>query len=336
MVARSTCAKVGAAMVAVSEEEIDALYSVSLSEFIDARKALATRAKKEGDKEGAARIAALPKPSAAAWAVNQLYREAEAELGALHEAGASLRQAHRKGASGVRDVFTAQQAQRAAIESLLQVARTVLQKGGLAASDATLDRIGETLTFISTLNRWGDAAPGRLSKELAPPGFDALLEVLGDGEELPSVPIKKKEPSPKASAKVSANVPAESQRKALAEARRKAEEVLAAAKKNQAQAEARAKDTQLAAGEAQKAANDAEAKARHLADAVKAAEAALVRAKREASEAAKEAGTAADHAEETRTVADRARRANDDAADALRRAQAHLESAKKAEAVPGK
>ncbi|WP_394846130.1 hypothetical protein LZC95_01550 [Pendulispora brunnea] len=320
-------------MAAVSEEEIDGLYSVPLSEFIDVRKALATRAKKEGDKEGAAHIAALPKPSAAAWAVNQLYRHASDELDALHEAGASLRRAHRKGASGVREVFAAQQAQRAAIDALLQVARTILQKGGLAASDLTLDRIGETLTFISTLNRWGDAEPGRLSKELAPPGFDALLEVLGDGEELPP-PIKKKEPAAKAPPKAPAD--SSHQRKAVAEARRKAEEALAAAKKNKAHAEARAKETNRAADEAQKAANDAESNARHLADAVKAAEAALARTKREASEAAKEASAAADHAETARTTADRARRANDDAADELRKAEAHLASAKKAEAALNK
>ncbi|WP_394835589.1 hypothetical protein LVJ94_01500 [Pendulispora rubella] len=319
-------------MAAVSEEELDALYSAPLAEFIDARKVLATRAKKDGDKEGAARIAALPKPSAAAWAVNQMYRTAPRELEALHEAGASLRQAHRKGASGVRDVFTAQQAQRVAIEALLRVARTTLQKGGLAASDVTLDRVGETLTFISTLNRWGDAEPGRLSKELAPPGFDALLEVLGDGEEIP-LPAKKKDP-PKPAAKAPAN--SGPQRKAVAEARRKAEEALETASKNAALAEARAKETHRAADEAQKAANDTEANARHLADAVKAAEAALSRAKREASEAAKEASAAADHAETARSSADRARRSHDDAAEARRKAEAHLASAKKAEAALGK
>jgi len=322
----------------VHEHDIDALYSVLPAEFIDARKALATRAKKEGDKEGAARIAALPKPSVAAWTVNQLYRSAKGKVDVLLDAGASLREAHRQGARGVRDVFVAQQAQRAAVDALAHAARSILEKAGLPASETTLARVGETLVSISTLNRWGGGKAGQLAKELAPPGFDALLEVLGSSDEVtprakaepPTAPPPDRAPDREKESRES-RASREAQRNAAIEARRKAEANVAEATRDKSHAETRAKATQLEAAETQKNANDAEAKARQLADALKAAEAALAQAKRDASEAAKEASTLADRAEEARTAADKARRVNDAAAEELARAEAHLKAARRAE-----
>ncbi len=264
------------------EEEIDALYAAAPSEFIAARKALAVRAKKAGDPEGAARVAGLAKPSAAAWAVNQIHRSAREELAGLLAIGVKLREAHRKGAAGVRDVFAAQQAQRAAIEGLTRTARSLMENAGLVASEATLAKVAETLTFISTLNRWGDAAPGQLVRELSPPGFDALLEVLGPESESAPPP----EP-PKPAAPLKPAVPAkeareslDARRKALADARRVAEAKVAEASREQGDAEARAREAVRAADEMEQAAKAAETKARRLAEAAREAENALARARR--------------------------------------------------------
>ena len=53
---------------------VDALYGLALDEFVPARDALAKRARAEGRREDAAAIAALRKPSVAAWAANQAIR----------------------------------------------------------------------------------------------------------------------------------------------------------------------------------------------------------------------------------------------------------------------
>ena len=57
------------------DDEIDALYQLHLDEFVTARNALA---KRSGDR--APEIRALVKPVAPAWAVNQLYWRARADL----------------------------------------------------------------------------------------------------------------------------------------------------------------------------------------------------------------------------------------------------------------
>ncbi|WP_394825574.1 hypothetical protein [Pendulispora albinea] len=326
----------------ILDDEIDALYAVAPAEFLEARKALAVRAKKAGDKDGAALVAKIPKPTPAAWAVNQLHRTAKRELDALLAIGATLRDAHRKGPGGVRDLFAAQQAQRAAIDAMTRTARGLLERAGVPASETTLARVGDTLTSISTLNRWDGAVPGRLSRELPPPGFDALLEVLGEaGPPAPARPLRAVKAPPEKAPEAKAPAPPpkrseealEERRKAAADARREAEARVTEAQRDAERAEARVRATHRAADESGQKAKDAETRARRLAEVAKAAETALARAKHEASEAAKDASAAIDRAESARTSADEARRANDAAAANLSEAKDRLEAARRAEAA---
>src|SRR5919202_1354546 len=69
------------------DDELDALYSGPLDEFVTARNALAGRLRKAGDREAAERVKELPKPPVSAWAVNRLARERAHELAALVAAG---------------------------------------------------------------------------------------------------------------------------------------------------------------------------------------------------------------------------------------------------------
>lgn len=69
------------------------LYALLPAEFIAARGARAKEAKGSGDAGLAALIGRLPKPSAAAWAVNMLARSGAAELEELLGLGAKLRDA---------------------------------------------------------------------------------------------------------------------------------------------------------------------------------------------------------------------------------------------------
>jgi hypothetical protein len=159
---------------ATLEDAIDALYAAALGDFVNARNTLAQALKQRGDKEGAARIKALPKPSLPAWAVNQLWWHARAELQVLLEEGQVVRQLHRTGA-GAAQQSQATRRRRTALDSLLRLAESLLHEGGHASGAATLRRISTTLEALAA---YGDQTPppgpGRLVEDLAPPGFEAL------------------------------------------------------------------------------------------------------------------------------------------------------------------
>src|SRR3954451_21313497 len=53
---------------------VDELYGLALDEFVPRRDALAKRLRADGRREEAAEVAALRKPSVAAWAANQAIR----------------------------------------------------------------------------------------------------------------------------------------------------------------------------------------------------------------------------------------------------------------------
>src|SRR5437879_13872993 len=70
---------------------VDALYGEPLDTFIAARNALAKALVQAADREGAAVVKALRKPSVAAWALNQLSHTRPAEVERLLAAGAEPR-----------------------------------------------------------------------------------------------------------------------------------------------------------------------------------------------------------------------------------------------------
>ncbi|MFD1051520.1 hypothetical protein ACFQ1S_41215, partial [Kibdelosporangium lantanae] len=70
------------------------LYALLPSEFMAARTEFTREAREAGDRETAARIAKLKKPSQAAWALNLLARKEPDELKRLANLGTALRDAH--------------------------------------------------------------------------------------------------------------------------------------------------------------------------------------------------------------------------------------------------
>ncbi|MFE3453625.1 hypothetical protein ACFXJ8_32325 [Nonomuraea sp. NPDC059194] len=75
------------------DEIADRLYSLPVAEFIAAREAEARAAKQAGQPDLARLVAALRKPTVAAWAVNQLSRAHPAALAELLDLGEELRAA---------------------------------------------------------------------------------------------------------------------------------------------------------------------------------------------------------------------------------------------------
>ncbi|HVL26625.1 MAG TPA: hypothetical protein VM390_00645, partial [Acidimicrobiales bacterium] len=163
------------------DDRIDELYGLAAGEFVAARNQLVRELKKEGDKEVAAAVAALRRPSAAAWAVNQLARRRRGELEQLVALGAELREAQAGAMAGAdaTELRAAARARREAVAALADVATAILAGEGSSPA-AHRDAIVATLE-AATLDAGAGGAvlAGRLASELEPPsGFG---DADGDG-----------------------------------------------------------------------------------------------------------------------------------------------------------
>jgi len=124
----------------------DDLYALPLEAFISARDTLAKETRKAGDRDEAARIAKLPKPTPAAWAANQVAREHPDVIAALLDAGAALRAAQDAALAGggAENLRAATQAERRAVDDVMRAA-VDLKPGGKPLSRAMADRLRTTL-----------------------------------------------------------------------------------------------------------------------------------------------------------------------------------------------
>jgi hypothetical protein len=154
------------------DSDIDALYQVPLDEFTAARDALAKRSGPAGSA-----IRKFQKPTAPAWAVNQLYWKRRKIFDRLTAASESVRTAHgRRLAGKSADVERAELVHRAALEAAVGAARELLNAAGDAATVATTAAVTETLEALP----WSEP-PGRLTRPLRPRGFAALAGLLPKG-----------------------------------------------------------------------------------------------------------------------------------------------------------
>jgi len=160
-----------------SEEDVDALFSLPVSEFVGARKALAVRLKKAGRGDEADHVKALAKPSISAWAVNQLYWQHRKVFDQLISTGQRFRKAQT--ASKVADIHEALDSRREALSHLSDLATTLLRDAGHNPSPETVHRIATTLEALSVYASLpGGPALGRLTQDVDPPGFDSLASLM--------------------------------------------------------------------------------------------------------------------------------------------------------------
>ena len=153
------------------DADIDRLYQVPLTEFTAERNALARRA---GADAGA--IRGLQKPSIPAWAVNQLYWRDRKIYDELIERASDLRATHDAALRGKRtDLRGAGKDHEAAVDAALKATLGLLASSGHPVTDATRQAIATTLRALP-----GQDAPGRLSRQLQPRGFESLA-ALGSG-----------------------------------------------------------------------------------------------------------------------------------------------------------
>ncbi len=128
--------------------DADDLYGLPLDEFIPQRSRLSKELKATGDRDGAAAVAALRKPSVAAWAVNQLVRTQSKGIAALFKAGDVLRKTQDNvlaGRGDAGDLRAGVEREREAVSGLLEQARGLLNSEGHELSQSVLDRVSDTL-----------------------------------------------------------------------------------------------------------------------------------------------------------------------------------------------
>jgi hypothetical protein len=128
--------------------DVDDLYGLPLDRFVPERAALTKELRAAGQREEAAAVASLRKPSIAAWAVNQLVRSQGRAITSLFEAGQALRNAQAKvlaGRGGGPALRTAAERERNAVDALVKAARGLLCSDGHELSAAIIERVRETL-----------------------------------------------------------------------------------------------------------------------------------------------------------------------------------------------
>jgi hypothetical protein len=159
------------------ESEITRLYALPLAEFTPERNALATRLRKEGDREASERVKALAKPPASAWAVNVLFRDQKKKMDALLAAGQRARGALQKAlthgtADALRDAL---QTERELRDDLRRQAVALLTEDGREPGKAIVDRITVDLEALALSPAAAEEAErGWLDRDLDPPGFEVL------------------------------------------------------------------------------------------------------------------------------------------------------------------
>jgi len=218
-------------------DPVEELYGAPLDEFVSRRDALARSLRREGEREEADAVKALRKPSVAAWAVNVLAREERDAVEELLAAGERLRAAHAKLLDGgdPRAVQEAAGAERAAVERLVAAARGVLADAGRPATDASLDRVRDTLHAAASDDAVRELVrAGRVVEDAEATGFALAGLSPGKGAKRPAAARPKKEPDRAAARRKAAAERVEKAQGELAEAEgavREAERALARAQK---------------------------------------------------------------------------------------------------------
>lgn len=155
--------------MATIDDDIDALYRLPAHAFTAARNELAKRA---GPRAG--EIRKLVKPTAPAWAVNQLFWRRRPVFDALAKASEARRLAHVRQLGGQPiDLAIVDARHRSALDAAFEAAVAFLKEDGDAASPATLGALERTLEAVPA-----PEIAGRLERAIDPVGFTGLAALL--------------------------------------------------------------------------------------------------------------------------------------------------------------
>lgn len=281
------------------EEITDELYGLPPEEFTAARTRFEKEAKAAGDRDAAARIHSLAKPTVAAWLANQLVREHGDELQPLLALGAGLREATRNLAGDQLRALSRQQHEL--VYALTQQARQLAGAAGRSISEDAVRGLDDTLRAAVADERAARLLlAGRLTEALHSSEFGTGFgSELGDVSNV--VPLRRRE----GGAAKAAGVPP---RTTDDEQRRRAEQDVVDAQRAHADARAARDEAQAQALDADHAATTAHELVEELGQQ-------LDEAKTAASEADRRRREQAIALQQTERVVRNAERRSDDARD---------------------
>lgn len=146
------------------ESVVDELYALDRDEFTKVRDQRAAEARKAGEKELAAKIRKLRKPTSAAWLVNRLVREWPTQVAKLTDLGDALRSAHQE-LAGDR-LRTLSRQRHELVQQLTDQAESL---AGGSVGESVVREVYDTLDAALTDPDAGRAvAQGRLTTALRP------------------------------------------------------------------------------------------------------------------------------------------------------------------------
>ncbi|MDP9234616.1 MAG: hypothetical protein M3P01_08705 [Actinomycetota bacterium] len=225
--------------MAIDEASIDALFSASLDEFTSRRNALAKELAGAGEKERAAEVKGLQKPSVPAWALNQLALTDASGVAELLDLADQLRAAQRGDGGDLRKLNAQVRAQ---VAKLLGEAQAIAEANGRAVTQSLKNLVTQSLMAAAAEEEAGaQLRAGRLSRELQPGGFDSASSDAYAWSPEPARSPRQKEAEERAA------VLAEEADAAEAEANQLAKEA-ERAEREAARARARADEAAVAAG----------------------------------------------------------------------------------------
>jgi hypothetical protein len=252
---------------------------------------------------------------------NQLYWRHRKDFDQLLEAGDRFRTAQAAQLAGkAADLRAPLDARREALAQLTRRATDILGESGHPASPDTMRRIMSTLEALATYGRQPEGPPaGRLTSDVAPPGFEALAALVPRGgasgrqAHAPPRVLPFSQSKRETAARRKANPEQEAQR--LDTERRKKQ---AEARKALIDAERSLKDAKHAAEQARAAMKTAAARAKETEKAKAELETRFEKVSAAADAARQEARRVASHAEEAAQAMDDAERAVTAAREALK------------------
>jgi DNA repair exonuclease SbcCD ATPase subunit len=163
-----------------SPRHVDRLYAVPLEDFVAERKQLAKELRAGGDREAAAEVAKLPKPTPPAWALNQFAREEPDAVAEWLDAAEALREASAAPGPGLRETMAEH---RDATRRLLAAVRERTRPGGRPLSETMLERVRELLQAATADPEQAEALRhGTIVEGGEPPALPAAGERAGTPE----------------------------------------------------------------------------------------------------------------------------------------------------------
>ena len=151
-------------------EVADKLYALTPAEFTAARDERAREARQAGQRDDAAAIKKLARPTTSAWLVNQLSREVPDQLGRLVEVAEALEEAQRTLAGDRLRELSGQR--RHVINDLLPQAADIARRAGQPASAVAIGEVRATLeAALADSSARAAVQSGRLTKPLAYAGL---------------------------------------------------------------------------------------------------------------------------------------------------------------------